>query len=171
MWLLQRSFSTFSQKEVLGYASGIVCHPEVRRCNRTCERERQHPQIQSGVHQSASETCRDSRRERRRNLNSWRMLDPSRGDAGGRRGKLRFSVSIWRSHFPFKLQFSEEPWKACLPTAIEVHRDLCAPFLLKALAAALFLFSSVRSGDIMWQTEGKGSVWDYLKASTEINDT
>lgn len=84
-------------------------------------------------------------RERRRDLNSWRMLDPSSGDAGGRRGKSRFSVSIWRSRFPFKLQSSEEPWKACLPTAIEVHRDLCAPFLLKALAAALFLFSSVQA--------------------------
>lgn len=86
-----------------------------------------------------------SRRERRRNMNSWRMLDPSSGSAGGRRGKSCFSVSVWRSHFPFKLQFSEEPWKACLPTAIEVHRDLRAPFLLKALAAALFPFSSVQA--------------------------
>lgn len=51
-----------------------------------------------------------SQRERRRNLTSWRMLDPSSSDAGGRRGK----ITLFSKHLKVTFSFQAAIFRGAL---------------------------------------------------------
>lgn len=129
-----------AETEGLGMCQ-VSSAPELWPCSRTCQHL--HPQV--------PEMCRDSWRERHRNLNS------------NRRRTAHCSVNIWSSQFPFKMQFSA--LEIFFPTGIEVHQGLCAPSLWKALPVPIQLCASTAQGTLCHKQQGKavfGIIWKLM---------